>query len=117
MKPRLLEKLWDCPYCGTVGIKGRYAECPHCGTRREGGIEFYRKELSYVDEETAKTINRNPDWCCSYCNGLNSDDYKECQTCGATRESSDKNYFDKLKETKSEVTVVPMLAPKITPTA
>ena len=36
-----IEGLWDCVYCGKVGIKARYDTCPSCGKPR--GIEnvFY----------------------------------------------------------------------------
>ncbi len=98
---------WDCPYCGSKGVRGDMATCPNCG-RGRGDVKFYMKDhqegqrknadqlgqLEYVDPEKAKYINRNPDWYCSFCNTLNSDNAKFCSNCGATRESSEGNYFD-----------------------
>lgn len=101
-KPRLVENLWDCPYCGNKGIKGREEICPQCSTRREGGIEFYRNEINYVSDDTAKNISRNPDWCCSYCGGLNPDTVNICGTCSAPRDNQEKTYFEELKEEKED---------------
>jgi hypothetical protein len=53
---------------------------------------------NYVDDETARTISRNPDWLCSYCDALNSDDVHECYVCAASREDSEKNYFENRAE-------------------
>lgn len=105
---KLVEMLWDCPYCETKGIPGRYRDCPNCGNPRGDGIKFYMPgEIKYVDEKTAETINKNPDWKCSFCGSLNSDSDKECKSCAAPRTDSDKNYFDLQKEAqmqKKEVT-------------
>jgi hypothetical protein len=53
---------------------------------------------NYVDDEIAKTVNRNPDWYCSYCDALNSDDVHECHICGSSREDSEQNYFERRAE-------------------
>lgn len=98
---------WDCPYCGSKGIRGDTPTCPNCG-RGRGDVKFYmkdhqegdtreeneRNDIEYVDDEKAKQINRNPDWYCSFCNTLNNDHAKFCTNCGATREQSESNYFD-----------------------
>ena len=65
-----IEGLWDCVYCGKVGIKARYDTCPSCGKPR--GIEnvFYLpddiKAAILTKEEEKKTSN-GPDWLCEYC--------------------------------------------------
>lgn len=51
-------------------------------------------EIKYVSEEKAEKISRNPDWQCSFCGSLNSDDLNVCKNCGATKEDSERNYFE-----------------------
>ena len=92
---KLVELTWNCSYCGTKKILGRYRECPNCGKPRGKGTRYdLPSNITYVDEETANKINRNPDWLCSYCNTLNSDDLSSCKSCGASKESSEMNYFE-----------------------
>ena len=38
---RLVEGVWDCPYCGTDRIRGLLHKCPHCGRQRDNTIKFY----------------------------------------------------------------------------
>ena len=100
---KIIEGVWDCAYCGTDKIRGAIRKCPNCGRQRDDNIKFYIADpKNYVDEKTAKTISKNPDWQCSYCDGLNSDNDSVCYNCGATREASMKNYFEiqKQKEEK-----------------
>ncbi|MCR5369685.1 MAG: zinc ribbon domain-containing protein [Clostridium sp.] len=111
---RLVMAYWDCPICGNKGIKGDQMSCPSCG-RARGDVQFYmmngpaeggsleadeRKDLEYLSEEKAAEIGKNPDWYCSFCNSLNRDNAAFCTTCGASRESSESNYFDQLKKKK-----------------
>ena len=92
---RLIEGVWDCVFCGTDKIRGSERVCPCCGKTRGQDVKFYMDNpKNYVDEEIAKTINRNPDWLCSYCDSLNRDDLDECHSCGATKDDSAKNYFE-----------------------
>lgn len=59
-----------------------------------------KSKTDYV-EEVAKTINRNPDWICSYCNSLNSDLNNNCVSYGASKEDSKLNYLqNKFKHQK-----------------
>ncbi len=97
---------WDCPYCDTKGVRGDQAVCPSCG-RPRGQVRFYMKgqaqnqarraddtaDIEYIDEETARHVNRNPDWYCSFCETLNSDNADTCRSCGASRSDSEANYF------------------------
>lgn len=96
---KLVENFWDCKYCNTTSIKGRYRECPNCSKPRDKNTKFkLPTEITYVPEDEAKKINRNPDWLCKFCCSLNSDDYCVCKSCGAERTSDNLDYFsNKLK--------------------
>ncbi len=112
---KLVMGYWDCPYCGTQEIPGNVETCPSCG-RGRGDVKFYmknhaeqstrdendRSDIEYVSEEEAQKVNRNPDWYCSFCHTLNHDDAKFCTNCGASREDSEKNYFDVQKEKEAK---------------
>ena len=104
---------WDCPVCGQKGVAGNVMNCPSCG-RARGDVQFYMKDgaensvreedergdIEYLSEEQAQEIGKNPDWYCSFCNSLNRDNAAFCTNCGASRESSESNYFDQLKKRK-----------------
>ena len=105
---------WDCPFCGSKGIRGDVVNCPSCG-RARGEVQFYMKDytegetreeneradVEYLDEEQAKYVSKNPDWYCSFCNSLNSDNAQFCGNCGASREDSESNYFGMLEKKKA----------------
>ncbi len=123
---KLVMAYWDCPFCGTQGVRGDVVNCPSCG-RARGEVKFYMKDhaenetreanetgdIEYLDEEKAKTFSRNPDWYCSFCNSLNSDNAAFCSNCGATRESSEANYFEmhKKKEEREKANQPAQAAP------
>ena len=102
---------WDCPVCGNQGIAGNVMNCPACG-RARGDVKFYMKGVAedeireagetggieYLNEDQKQQFGKNPDWYCSFCNSLNKDNAAFCQNCGASRESSESNYFDQLKK-------------------
>jgi hypothetical protein len=104
---------WDCPFCGSKGIAGTTVNCPSCG-RARGDVKFYmknvaegeireqheRNDIDYLNEEQAKYVSENPDWYCSFCNSLNSDNAQFCGNCGASRSDSEHNYFDRLQKMK-----------------
>ena len=108
---KLVMGYWDCPYCGTTGNRGDVVNCPACG-RARGEVQFYMKDHSeggtreenqradveYLTEEQAKYVSKNPDWYCSFCNSLNSDNAEFCGNCGASRTDSESNYFQMLKK-------------------
>jgi hypothetical protein len=71
-----------------------YAE----GETRE---ENDRSDVEYLSEEQAKYVSKNPDWYCSFCNSLNSDNAQFCGNCGASREDSESNYFQMLEKKKA----------------
>ena len=90
-----IEGLWDCAFCGQVGIKARYDTCPSCGKPR--GIEnvFYLpddiKAATLTKEEAQRTSN-GPDWLCEYCGSYNRSDLSICEKCGSDKSESKKNY-------------------------
>ena len=112
---KLVMAYWDCPFCGGQGIRGDVVKCPSCG-RPRGDVTFYMKDhaendtrkegdttdIEYLDEEKAKTVSRNPDWYCSFCNTLNSDNAAFCSNCGASRKDSESNYFDVQKKKQEQ---------------
>ena len=100
---KIIKGYWDCKYCRTEGISGGFRECPNCGKPRDRKTRFYMKaNTDYVDEKTAQTISRNPDWICSFCNSLNSDLEKKCYSCGASKEDSFSNYLENKKREQDE---------------
>ena len=112
--PKLVMGYWDCPFCGSKGIRGDVVNCPSCG-RARGDVQFYMKgyeegetreenergDVEYLSEEQAKYVSKNPDWYCSFCNSLNSDNAQFCGNCGASRADSESNYFQRLEERKA----------------
>lgn len=99
---KLIEGRWDCSYCKTKGILGRYRECPNCGRPRGEDVIFYMPECKdYVSDEENKKISREPDWLCEFCGSYNSDKDNKCKSCGAERESNN-TYFDIQEEKKKK---------------
>lgn len=98
---KIIEGYWDCPQCGKTKIKGRYRYCDSCGKPRGKDVKFYMIEQdNYVENENE--ISKEPDWYCSFCKSLNPATSKTCESCGASQEDSDKNYFDLLRETENK---------------
>ena len=109
--PDLVMGYWDCPYCGNKGNRGDVTNCPSCG-RARGDVKFYVKDYNEGDslqenelqhfeqlsDEQAASFSKNPDWYCSFCNSLNSDNAEFCGNCGASRADSEANYFEMLKK-------------------
>ena len=92
---KIIEGLWDCPFCGNKRIRAGQKTCPDCGHPQDENTKFYMPdEIKYVSEEEAEKISRNPDWQCSFCGSLNSDDLNVCKNCGATKEDSERSYFE-----------------------
>ena len=114
MANKIVMGYWDCPFCRNKEIAGNVVNCPSCG-RARGEVKFYMKgvaegetreeneraDIEYLDEEEAKYVSKNPDWYCSFCNSLNSDNAQFCGNCGASREDSESNYFQMLEKKKA----------------
>lgn len=96
---KLVEGLWDCPYCGSKKIRASLKNCPHCGHPQDENTKFYLPDaITYVPEEEASKISRNPDWQCNFCGSLNKDTDNNCRNCNATKDDSEKNYFEMRQE-------------------
>ena len=96
---KLVEGLWDCPYCGSKKIRASLKNCPHCGHPQDENTKFYLPDaITYVPDEEASKISRNPDWQCSFCGSLNKDTDNNCRNCNATKDDSEKNYFEMRQE-------------------
>ena len=96
---KLVEGLWDCPYCGSKKIRASLKNCPHCGHPQDENTKFYLPDaITYVPDEKASKISRNPDWQCSFCGSLNKDTDNNCRNCNATKDDSEKNYFEMRQE-------------------
>lgn len=94
MSDRLVEGIWDCPYCGQKGIGGLEKHCPACGHPQDADTKFYLgQEIKYIDSEQAKEYGQGADWICDYCGNMNRVHYKYCSGCGAPREGSEQDYF------------------------
>lgn len=93
---------WDCQFCGAKGNRGDKRECRSCGHPRDESVKFYVKDLNELSDDEAKKVNRNADWYCSFCNTLNSDNDTQCKSCGASREDSEKNYFDLRRDAEAK---------------
>lgn len=103
-KRKLILAYWDCEYCGTEKIKGNIPNCPNCGKPRDDNTRFYidPTHKEYVPKETAKKINRNPDWICNHCGQLNSDDITTCTWCGSIRDNTNFDYHSNIAKQEKE---------------
>ena len=104
-KEMKVELMWNCPYCGTQGILGRYRECPKCGHGRSKDVKFYlpggggigtvvSKEKGHNIVDASTLESKNPDWYCNHCDTYNSDARNTCKNCGAPRYENVKSYAD-----------------------
>lgn len=97
---------WDCPYCGTKKNMGDVRNCPNCGKPRGDDVKFYMDSTS-EEVKGADSINKNPDWLCSYCGSINSDSQVTCPSCGHFRDESDANYFENQKKREKKYNGTP----------
>ena len=93
MTNKIVEGLWDCPYCGADKIGGLRKYCPSCGHPQSDDTTFYLgKEKKYLTEEIVQSIGKEPDWKCEYCTSLNNAKFQFCKNCGAERTEENKDY-------------------------
>lgn len=91
----LVRGYWDCQYCSEKGISGDKRECPGCGKARDESVKFYMKQTNdYLSKEEAAKKTGRPDWFCEYCHSYNPDSADICESCGAPREGTTKNYHE-----------------------
>ena len=102
----LVYEYWDCDKCGQKEIRGDIRTCPSCGNARNENIKFYRlegKEEKVEDKTQVDKFKAGADWLCSFCETLNSVTDNNCLSCGASQESSKKNYFQVQKEKELKI--------------
>lgn len=94
MSNRIVEGVWDCPYCGQKAIGGLQKHCPLCGHPQDKDTKFYiGEEIHYIEEEKAAEYGQGADWICEYCGSMNRVHYKYCSNCGAPKEAAKQDYF------------------------
>ncbi len=109
MAGRIVEGLWDCPYCGTKAIGGLTKHCPCCGHPQDAGTRFYMgTKIKYLDQDLAEQYGKGADWLCSYCGSLNRVRFKYCANCGSAKDESTADYFSN----KPNVDAVPKPTPR-----
>ncbi len=84
------EGRWDCQYCATQGILGRYQACPICSKSRPAGTRFYLPENAeeVTEGDLVAFARRGPDWICEFCGSSNGAERTTCQSCQAERGSA-----------------------------
>ena len=103
MTGKIIEGLWDCPYCGADKIGGLKKYCPDCGHPQSKDTVFYvGEEKHYLTEEELSALSGRPDWMCEYCTSLNNAKFKFCKNCGAERTEENKDYHELHQETVPE---------------
>ena len=57
---KIIEGLWDCPFCGNKRIRAGQKTCPDCGHPQDENTKFYMPdEIKYVSEEEAENITQD----------------------------------------------------------
>lgn len=91
---KIIEGLWDCPYCGSKAIGGLTKKCPVCGHPQDINTKFYLgKKKKYLDPLTAKQYGKEPDWVCPKCTTLNRYMNQLCTNCSTAKSDAEKDYF------------------------
>lgn len=104
MTGKIIEGLWDCPYCGADKIGGLKKYCPNCGHPQSDDTIFYLgEEKRYLTEEEINAVGGAPDWKCDYCTSLNNAKFVYCKNCGAERAEENKDYHELRQEKISEL--------------
>ena len=112
MADRIVEGLWDCPYCGTKAIGGLTKHCPCCGHPQDQGTRFYMGDkINYLDEELAAQYGKGADWVCAYCGSLNRARFTYCANCGSEKSESKADYFGKNPNPQAEKKQPPKAKP------
>lgn len=94
MSKRIVEGLWDCPYCKSTGIGGLTKHCPCCGHPQDAGTKFYMgQKKKYLESELAAQYGKGADWVCPFCGSLNRVHFEYCANCAAPKDASEKDYF------------------------
>lgn len=107
---------WKCTTCSTI-IRGDSRTCPNCGTPISEGTKYLMPDNAEVikavndnriligdnisiDDNGVKSEvvpeclkSDNPNWNCSYCGYQNKYENIVCESCGANKSESEKDYF------------------------
>jgi len=88
---------WDCTSCGNLGNLGPKLHCEKCGSPRPENVKFYMaSEKEVLDKKKISQAKAGVDWICAFCNSQNHAMQNKCNSCGASKNDSEK----KLKEIK-----------------
>jgi hypothetical protein len=89
---KILMGVWDCPACGTKGIRGDVYACPNCGRVRADDVRFYlpKDAVEVTDAAGIAAAKAGADWRCDYCGNLNAAASGSCEKCGAPRGSKER---------------------------
>jgi hypothetical protein len=84
------EGRWDCPACGTIGVRGPLTRCPNCGSPRPRDVRFYLPDDSALvsDEASLAAARAGADWVCGHCHAQNKAADADCRSCGNPRDES-----------------------------
>lgn len=100
MSGKIVEGIWDCPYCGADAIGGLQKYCPNCGHPQSEDTRFRLGTVKrYLTEEEIAKVGIDPDWLCDYCESLNNAKFTYCKNCGAERTAENKDYFEMQQDT------------------
>lgn len=103
MAEKIVEGLWDCPYCNADKIGGLTKYCPNCGNPQSKDTKFYMgTKKEYLTEEEIAAVGTEADWKCEYCFSLNNAKLKVCKGCGAERTEENKDYHQIQKEKEAK---------------
>lgn len=95
---------WDCTSCGNIGNLGPSLHCEKCGSPRPENVKFYMaSEEEVKDKKKIAEAKAGVDWICAFCNSQNHATQTKCNSCGASKNDSEK----KLKEKKYNTGEVP----------
>lgn len=97
MERKRIEALWDCKYCESKGIFGRFGTCPNCGKKRDANNQFYMPSPEQIAQMEANAerqaqVTDRADWLCDYCGCYNASNLTRCPQCGASKEESKSDY-------------------------
>lgn len=86
---KILMGVWDCPACGSKGVRGDVYTCPNCGRVRADDVKFYlpAETIEVTDAAGIAAAKAGTDWQCDYCGNLNAAASASCEKCSAPRGS------------------------------
>ncbi|NPA44372.1 MAG: hypothetical protein GXO49_02455, partial [Chlorobi bacterium] len=103
---------WDCTSCGNIGNLGPNLHCEKCGSPRPENVKFYMaSDQEVLDKKKIAQAKAGSDWVCAFCNSQNHATQNTCNSCGASKNDSEK----KLKEKDYNINDIPTNSQK-TPT-